>query len=102
MTVDGVENLGLLGSDIDAFFSHGSNSDWVDLVVVGEELGWRGSLPVAAVAASLGCGNQIAVAELREGETVLDLGSGGGSRSGPAAGSPTSLASPAADGWPTC
>jgi arsenite methyltransferase len=37
-----------------------------------------GSLPVAAVAASLGCGNPTAVAELREGETVLDLGSGGG------------------------
>src|SRR5215217_1566966 len=36
------------------------------------------SLPAAAVAASLGCGNPIAVAELREGETVLDLGSGGG------------------------
>jgi SAM-dependent methyltransferase len=36
------------------------------------------SLPVAAVAASLGCGNPIAVAELREGERVLDLGSGGG------------------------
>jgi SAM-dependent methyltransferase len=35
-------------------------------------------LPIAAVAASLGCGNPIAVAELREGETVLDLGSGGG------------------------
>jgi arsenite methyltransferase len=35
-------------------------------------------LPVAAVSASLGCGNPIAVAELREGETVLDLGSGGG------------------------
>ena len=28
--------------------------------------------------ASLGCGNPTAVAELREGETVLDLGSGGG------------------------
>ena len=28
--------------------------------------------------ASLGCGNPVAVAELREGETVLDLGSGGG------------------------
>lgn len=40
--------------------------------------GDTGSLPVAAVAASLGCGNPIAVAELREGETVLDLGSGGG------------------------
>ena len=38
----------------------------------------RDSLPVTAVAASLGCGNPTAVAELREGETVLDLGSGGG------------------------
>jgi len=36
------------------------------------------SLPEAAGLASLGCGNPIAVAELREGETVLDLGSGGG------------------------
>lgn len=38
----------------------------------------RGELPDAAVLASLGCGNPIAVAELAEGETVLDLGSGGG------------------------
>jgi arsenite methyltransferase len=38
----------------------------------------RDSLPVAAVAASLGCGNPTAVANLREGERVLDLGSGGG------------------------
>jgi len=35
-------------------------------------------LPVEAVLASLGCGNPTALAELREGETVLDLGSGGG------------------------
>ncbi|HXZ99293.1 MAG TPA: arsenite methyltransferase [Candidatus Binatia bacterium] len=35
-------------------------------------------LPPAAVLASLGCGNPIAVAELRPGEVVLDLGSGGG------------------------
>ena len=38
----------------------------------------QGELPVQAVAASLGCGNPTAVAELREGERVLDLGSGGG------------------------
>jgi arsenite methyltransferase len=38
----------------------------------------RGELPNAAVLASLGCGNPIAVADLHEGETVLDLGSGGG------------------------
>ena len=35
-------------------------------------------LPDAALRASLGCGNPVAVAELRDGETVLDLGSGGG------------------------
>ena len=35
-------------------------------------------LPETAVLASLGCGNPTAVADLREGETVLDLGSGGG------------------------
>jgi arsenite methyltransferase len=38
----------------------------------------RNELPEAAVLASLGCGNPIAVAELHEGERVLDLGSGGG------------------------
>src|SRR6202035_6097284 len=35
-------------------------------------------LPEAAVRASLGCGHPVAVADLRPGETVLDLGSGGG------------------------
>jgi arsenite methyltransferase len=38
----------------------------------------RDVLPVAALSASLGCGNPLAVADLDEGETVLDLGSGGG------------------------
>ncbi|MEA2519908.1 MAG: arsenite methyltransferase [Chloroflexota bacterium] len=38
----------------------------------------RAGLPPAAVLASLGCGNPTAVAELRPGERVLDLGSGGG------------------------
>ena len=38
----------------------------------------RSDLPSAATLASLGCGNPTAVAELRAGETVLDLGSGGG------------------------
>jgi arsenite methyltransferase len=38
----------------------------------------RDQLPDTAVLASLGCGNPTAVAELGEGETVLDLGSGGG------------------------
>jgi arsenite methyltransferase len=38
----------------------------------------RAGLPEEAVLASLGCGNPLAVADLREGEIVLDLGSGGG------------------------
>jgi arsenite methyltransferase len=38
----------------------------------------RAELPGAAVEASLGCGNPLMVADLRPGETVLDLGSGGG------------------------
>ena len=38
----------------------------------------RAGLPAEAVLASLGCGNPLAVADLREGEVVLDLGSGGG------------------------
>jgi arsenite methyltransferase len=38
----------------------------------------RAELPDAAILASLGCGNPIAVADLHAGERVLDLGSGGG------------------------
>jgi arsenite methyltransferase len=52
-----------------------------DAASFGEELyaaEQRDELPEAAALASLGCGNPTAVADLREGETVLDLGSGGG------------------------
>jgi arsenite methyltransferase len=38
----------------------------------------RSELPAEALAASLGCGNPLAIAELHPGERVLDLGSGGG------------------------
>ena len=38
----------------------------------------EGELPDTAIKASLGCGNPTALAELKPGETVLDLGSGGG------------------------
>ncbi|CAG0991321.1 Arsenite methyltransferase [Burkholderiales bacterium] len=42
------------------------------------EAGQAGEVPDAALKASLGCGNPTALAELKPGETVLDLGSGGG------------------------
>lgn len=55
------------GGEVDAAFGAGLYS-----------AGEQGELPVAAVAASLGCGNPTAVAELHPAESVLDLGSGGG------------------------
>ena len=42
------------------------------------ESGQQGEIPESALRASLGCGNPTALAELKPGETVLDLGSGGG------------------------
>lgn len=42
------------------------------------KMGETTGIPQEAVLASLGCGNPTALAQLREGETVLDLGSGGG------------------------
>ena len=42
------------------------------------DVGQQGEVPDLALKASLGCGNPTALAELRAGETVLDLGSGGG------------------------
>src|SRR5690348_9145017 len=55
------------GGEVDATFGSGLYSS--------EE---QGELPAQAVAASLGCGNPLVVAELKAGERVLDLGSGGG------------------------
>jgi arsenite methyltransferase len=51
-------------------------SDWSGASMYGP--GETDGLPEEAVLASLGCGNPLAVADLREGERVLDLGSGGG------------------------
>ncbi|HEU4793704.1 MAG TPA: methyltransferase domain-containing protein, partial [Nitrolancea sp.] len=42
------------------------------------DAGLLGELPEDAIHASLGCGNPLSLAELRPGEVVLDLGSGGG------------------------
>jgi arsenite methyltransferase len=61
------ESIGCCGDESTTLFGKG---------LYGEDE--RASLPENAVTASLGCGNPAAVVELREGETVLDLGSGGG------------------------
>jgi SAM-dependent methyltransferase len=53
----------------------GASSDFGQSLYTDEQ---RDELPAEAVLTSLGCGNPTAVAELQEGETVLDLGSGGG------------------------
>lgn len=53
-----------------------AGEDWCGAGLYGGDE--RAELPAEALSASLGCGNPLAVAELREGETVLDLGSGGG------------------------
>jgi arsenite methyltransferase len=57
-----------------AEFNGGVDPITANLYVNGE----TADLPNAAILASLGCGNPTALAELREGEVVLDLGSGGG------------------------
>lgn len=61
------ESIGCCGEEATTLFGQG---------LYGAEE--RSSLPDGAAAASLGCGNPVAVADLRLGETVLDLGSGGG------------------------
>ena len=61
------ESIGCCGEEATTLFGQGLYSP-----------GERSELPQAAVTASLGCGNPVAVVALHEGETVLDLGSGGG------------------------
>src|SRR6187399_418446 len=53
-------------------------SEWDPITSNLYEDGETAGLPAEALLASLGCGNPTALAELHEGETVLDLGSGGG------------------------
>jgi arsenite methyltransferase len=55
-----------------------TNETWDPITSNLYDAGQTDGLPTQALLASLGCGNPTALAELREGETVLDLGSGGG------------------------
>ena len=61
------DSIGCCGEEATTLFGQG-------LYAIDE----RSGLPDNAVTASLGCGNPVAVAEMNKGETVLDLGSGGG------------------------
>src|SRR6476659_3176722 len=56
----------------------GTSETWDPITADLYEAGETAGLPAEALLASLGCGNPTALAELSEGETVLDLGSGGG------------------------
>jgi SAM-dependent methyltransferase len=55
-----------------------TSESWDPITADLYEAGQTAGLPAEALLASLGCGNPAALAELREGEVVLDLGSGGG------------------------
>ena len=61
------ESIGCCGEEATTLFGQG--------LYAAEE---RSLLPDGAARVSLGCGNPVAVADLRDGDTVLDLGSGGG------------------------
>jgi len=57
----------------------GTSTDaWDPITADLYEEGQKAGIPAEALLASLGCGNPTALAQLNEGETVLDLGSGGG------------------------
>ena len=55
-----------------------STESWDPITANLYDDGQAAGVPAEALLASLGCGNPTALADLREGETVLDLGSGGG------------------------
>src|SRR5206468_6762911 len=55
-----------------------STESWDPITADLYEAGQTAGIPAEALLASLGCGNPTALADLHEGETVLDLGSGGG------------------------
>ncbi len=76
-----LDAAGCCGTTSDAACGCGSDPGNASKSVISSDLyaiDELAALPSAAVLASLGCGNPTALAELKAGETVLDLGSGGG------------------------
>jgi arsenite methyltransferase len=73
-------STGCCGADSAAAACCGATTTTTTDIITGDlySIDEVGELPSAAVLASLGCGNPTALAELKEGEVVLDLGSGGG------------------------
>jgi arsenite methyltransferase len=69
-------SAGCCGGDSESSCCSGSSSDPITANLYSEEE--AAQVPIEAYLASLGCGNPTALARLNPGETVLDLGSGGG------------------------
>ena len=72
--VEQAQDSACCGSSCSTPIAGGGNPVTTDLYSQAE----LGTIPLTAALASLGCGNPTALAELRPGEKVLDLGSGGG------------------------
>ncbi|HVZ48806.1 MAG TPA: arsenite methyltransferase [Gemmatimonadaceae bacterium] len=76
---DGAAKAGCCGPADGSSGCCGSTSEsWDPITADLYDAGQTAGIPADALLASLGCGNPTALAELREGEVVLDLGSGGG------------------------
>ncbi|HKT10063.1 MAG TPA: arsenite methyltransferase [Gemmatimonadaceae bacterium] len=76
--VDGAPHASCCGTGEASGCCGSANETWDPITANLYDAGETAGLPVEALLASLGCGNPTALAELHEGETVLDLGSGGG------------------------
>lgn len=75
---DGAPNASCCGASESSGCCGSANETWDPITANLYDAGQTAGLPTEALLASLGCGNPTALAELHEGETVLDLGSGGG------------------------
>ncbi|MGH7649575.1 MAG: methyltransferase domain-containing protein, partial [Gemmatimonadaceae bacterium] len=74
----GAANVSCCGSGQSSGCCGSTSETWDPITANLYEAGQTAGLPAEALLASLGCGNPTALAELHDGETVLDLGSGGG------------------------